>query len=582
LRASPRNDADKPAVNEKALLLRGVEESSALARLEKLLTFLGVECIRKTVGEFLSGHGRAHVLATPEAFSELAGELEKNNVTAEKIHSAFVFASGDPTRFTALGRQITYDPAASLIQVDEEAVWSVSAVDPRFAQSMSGLQIAETKSTETALIFDETKCKATKIISSGNATAFARFEFQSVPIFLSTADVIDVDAPLSANVFDVRTHFLSAVPAVLYVKWAFAEICWQAPDTCACLVIDDPPLRPRYGFLNFQHLLGLMERVNFCASIAFIPWNWNRSAQRTVRLFKENPKRFSISIHGCDHTGGEYGSHNRDWLAWKSTEALSRMTRHQSRTGLSHDRVMVFPQGVFSDAAMSVLKRTGFIGVVNTEALSVDAEVRPVTIADYWNVAVMNYSDFPIFTRRYPWAGEANFAFDILLGKPCIIVVHHNDCHDDCRHVVEFIDRLNRLNRHLRWTNLSDVIRRSVRQREVSPYVVEVEIFGSEARVENSSAQKKLFRFSKREAAPETVTEVRAAGQPIKWTAANRRIEFELELHPSESRTVVIAFKELSVHGVQRESLRYQVRTMVRRYLCELRDNYVTGKSFSN
>jgi hypothetical protein len=282
---------------------------------------------------------------------------------------------------------------------------------------MSGLQ-TETNSAETALVFDERKCKATKIISSGSATAFARFEFRSFPIFLSTADVIDVDKPLSAAVFDVRTHFLSAVPIVLYVKWAFAETCWQPYETCACLVIDDPPLRPRYGFLNFEHLLGLMERVNFCASIAFIPWNWNRSAQGTVRLFKENPKRFSISIHGCDHTGGEYGSHNRDWLAWKSTQALNRMTRHELKTGLPHDRVMVFPQGMFSGAAMGVLKHIGFIGVVNTEVLSVDAPPRPVTIADYWSVAVMNYNDFPIFTRRYPWAGEANFAFDILLGKP--------------------------------------------------------------------------------------------------------------------------------------------------------------------
>ena len=83
---------------------------------------------------------------------------------------------------------------------------------------------------------------------------------------------------------------------------------------------------------------------------------------------------------------------------------------------------------------MAVLKRGDFIGTVNSEVISTDPQPRPITIADYWNVAVMNYSDFPIFTRRYPWAGVENFAFDILLGKPCLVVVHHNDCHDDCRH----------------------------------------------------------------------------------------------------------------------------------------------------
>src|SRR4029079_8281891 len=122
-------------------------------------------------------------------------------------------------------------------------------------------------------------------------------------------------------------------------------------------------------------------------------------------LFRHNPGRFSLSVHGCDHTHHEFGTDHPGRLAWKSSEAMNRRARHESRTGLSHDPVMVFPHGVFSETSMAVLKRSRFIGVVNSEVISADVRPRTITISDYWDTAVMAYGDFPIFTRRYPWQG---------------------------------------------------------------------------------------------------------------------------------------------------------------------------------
>src|SRR5262249_12558042 len=155
-------------------------------------------------------------------------------------------------------------------------------------------------------------------------------------------------------------------------------------------------------------------------------------------------------------------------LYGKARRALDRMSNHASDTGLQHDCVMIFPQGVFSGAGMSALKHSNFIAAVNNDVVSADLDPAPVSVADVWATAVMRYSGFPIFTRRYPWEGIENFAFDILLGKPALIVIHHDYCSDGCDQLNSFIEELNRLKCSLRWRSLGGVIRHSYRQRSFS------------------------------------------------------------------------------------------------------------------
>ena len=68
------------------------------------------------------------------------------------------------------------------------------------------------------------------------------------------------------------------------------------------------------------------------------------------------------------------------------------------------------------------------------------------------------------------------------------------------------------------------------------------------------------------------------AAQPVKWAAAENYITFETELNPGESKTVSITFNEPAAENFAGESLRYRAKAMVRRYLCEFRDNYIMRK----
>ena len=93
-----------------------------------------------------------------------------------------------------------------------------------------------------------------------------------------------------------------------------------------------------------------------------------------------------------------------------------------------------------------VLKRNGFLAAVNTETSPADPTSVGTQIRDVWDVAIMRYGDFPIFTRRYAHHGLENFAFDLLLGKPCLIVSHHDFFKDGCAELIELIENLRSLN----------------------------------------------------------------------------------------------------------------------------------------
>jgi hypothetical protein len=236
---------------------------------------------------------------------------------------------------------------------------------------------------------------------------------------------------------------------------------------------------------------------------------------------------------------------------------------------------MVFPQGVFSEAAMSVLKRTEFIAAVNNDTISFDRHPRAITVADVWDTAIMSYSSFALFTRRYPWSGIENFAFDSLLGKPTIIVIHHDFCREHCVRLAEFMKQVTALPCQLNWRSLGELVIRSCRQRILSPELTQVEMYGKELRIENASDRTKHFLIKKRESAPSTIKEIFAGNSPVPWECCEDRIQFGVKLGARESATIRIRFNELTGVKERAENLNVRARTMLRRYLCELRDNYV-------
>jgi hypothetical protein len=247
------------------------------------------------------------------------------------------------------------------------------------------------------------------------------------------------------------------------------------------------------------------------------------------------------------------------------------MEKHRCRTGLDHDPVMVFPQGVFSTPAAAVLKHNGFLAAVNTEVSPID-QTTGTDIGSVWSTAILKYADFPIYTRRYTSHGLHNFAFDLLLGKPCLLVTHHGDFRNGASEVVGFVDRLNALPVRLTWRTLADVLRRAYQQQRLADGTFRIRMYGNEIALENPDSTSRHILIEKTEHAPENVDRIEADGAGIRFLADQGVLRFNLRLNAGEIARIRVFYKDSYGDPNPARPLSRQLKLAARRYLSEFRD----------
>jgi hypothetical protein len=448
------------------------------------------------------------------------------------------------------------------------------------AGPMAGLKVSCKLAGEDAVltgnVFSE-RSGVASIIANGDLAIFVRCERKHGPIFIaSSSRMIDIDQPMGRKFYDVNDHFASVVPLVMFLRYMFPDVLRRPQEHGACLMIDDSLLKPRYGCCDFARLRDLMQWHRFTTNIAFIPWNWHRTSPAAADFFRSQTGPFSISIHGCDHVAGEFGTASLQILESRARLAQSRMRNHHWRTGIQHDPVMVFPQGVFSSECPQVLKRNGFVAAVNTDTVPVDPQNSRTRVKDVWDLAIMSYDSFAIFTRRYAFHGLENFAFDLLLGKPCLIASHHDFFRHGGAEAVELIEKLCSLNCSLRWRRLGEVIQRACFRRTTGPSSEDVTMYGTELRIENSLGQTMEVTIRKRESQPALVSEVQCDGKPILWTTNGNDLVFSDRLSPDSQKHLRIIYRQSAEGGMMGRSLRYELFVALRRVLSEFRDDYLS------
>jgi hypothetical protein len=295
-----------------------------------------------------------------------------------------------------------------------------------------------------------------KLIEIDGAGLLTKIQRGPQSFLISTAgNVIDLDETTN-NKIDFRTCFSQVVPLLLALRSAFGDACWRPQHYRANIIIDDPPLWPRYGHLDLRKLAETTDRLRCACTLAMIPWNYRRSKQDIANLFASRVPRLGICYHGCNHTGAEFGSRDEARLTYLAVTARQRMDEHERTTGLACQPVIVFPQGVFSVEAMRHLRSAGYLAAINTEIQDYHTQVS-VARSELMQPSLLCYGGFPMFSRRKPEDGIVNFAVDAFLGKPCLVVLHHKFFKAGFSAFEELVQGISSLHPRLAWTKETDL-----------------------------------------------------------------------------------------------------------------------------
>jgi len=579
--------ADAPdAKSPVALLLRGGSVSADDERLVTILDFFGIPWVALTssqasagdVGQAIAGLSRFSILTSPATLAEIWPSGDATTLPEWMSGAAAIFVYGFQSTDICrhLLRVITADPEADIRSLGAQSLLASIAADfPEVCGPMSGLQVPlQPGAAHAALIVKPVSRDFKSFIAVPEGQLFARATVGRVQFFLDASEsIVDIHQQ-AAIYFDVKKCFAGAVPLVMFLMYAFREICVAPAQINACVIIDDPPLQQRYGFLNFRDLLQLMEKQNFSTSIAFIPWNWRRSHCGTISDFQANQQRLSICIHGCDHSGAEFATRAPGLLNGLLKTANSRMQGLREKTGLAHDRVMVFPQGSFSPEAVSALKSNGFVAAVNTEIAPADNTANETTIADLWSVAILRYGQFPIFTRRYMHHGIENFAFDGLLGKPCFVVGHHELLRNHGKDLADFIARLSSLHWNLSWRTVGDAVIRSYGMQRRDG-VIRLKMFAEQTIFENRETIPLQMTILKDEPGVKMIKNVTFNGENVNYSFADGCLRFVIQVAPETVADIRCNYHAVAPPAAREKPVVGRVKVAARRYLSEFRDNYL-------
>jgi len=555
-------------------------------RLRRILDFFGVPCKTVDVSERANTNWSSPdcaILGSVQTVASIVNQFEEGSRIDSRPTGAYAYADENRNLTTRALQSLFGDAHLSLQDAPAGNLSLCVCNEDDIAGPMAGLRVSTQLRSEDAVLSSAPsggESKFETVISAGGAPVFLRSGKKTSAFFCTSSQIVDIDEPVGPGFYDVKAHFCSVVPLVMFIRFMFPTVSWRPQELGACLIIDDPLLRPRYGFCDFAKLRDLMRRYGFTTNIAFIPWNWRRTSAADADFFRNETELFSVSIHGCDHTAGEFGTNLLEVLHSRARLAQTRMRSHAARTGIRHEPIMVFPQGAFSSACPEALKHTGFLAAVNTETVPVDSRNARTRIRDVWDVAIMTYGGFPIFTRRYAFHGLENFAFDLLLGKPCLIVAHHDFFKDGGVGLIELIEKIAALNCTLRWRPLGDIIRRACRYRANGINAEEVEMYGNELIIGNVSDQTIEVKVRKRTSQDDLIAEIVCDEKAVVWAIEDEHLLFGERIQPHSEKCFRVVYQEHAHAAQASRSLRFEMAVAARRVLSEFRDVYLSRSDF--
>lgn len=267
---------------------------------------------------------------------------------------------------------------------------------------------------------------------------------------------------------------LTALPAMMLVRQVYGEAAWRVPGTFANFIIDDPALRNGRLGLDYRRVLALAREHDFHVTIATIPRELELAEPEVVAMLREQARWLTACYHGSDHRGYEfylpeakrmrYGARPLAAQKLALRRAAELALRFSERSGVTLDRVMVFPHGIGSPQVFGTLQSLGFLASCNSDdryplgapvPADFDIGLRPSDLA---------WEGFPLMWRR--GLPDRSFPLDLFLGRPAITFGHTKALGPDLQQFTDRADELHRIaGDDLRWCGLEEIAMHSYLQR---------------------------------------------------------------------------------------------------------------------
>jgi hypothetical protein len=383
--------------------------------------------------------------------------------------------------------------------------------------------------------------------------------------------------------------FAEVAPVMIFTKYCAGDRGWHALHHDANLTIDDPWLREPYGHLDYKDLLSEMEKHNFHTTIAFIPWNYDRSEQAVVALFRSHPERFSICVHGDNHDHKEFDDYESKSLNLQIAalrQSVARMDKFQSLTGIPYDKVFVFPHNIGSERVLEQLKSYNFAATVNSLSVPMDRP-RPASQMFTLRPVTLSFGDFPSVVR-YGAAMPNPTSFigiNEFLDNPIFFYGHHDLFAIGIGAFDRVADDVNRIEPDARWRNLGDMAKHLylVRLRDDANY--DVLAFSSTLNLDNPTGHNSVFYMQKQESDSAAVASVSVEDRPVSFQFDGGSLRLSVPIPAGESRRVLIRYKndlDVASVSISKSSPRVYVLRMISDFRDITLSKYRVGRAVTD
>ena len=297
-----------------------------------------------------------------------------------------------------------------------------------------------------------------------------------------------------------------------------------------------------------------MQESNFHATIAFVPWNYDRSKPDVVALFRDNPDRLSICIHGNNHDHREFCkfkiSVKDPWPAKPLIDqeadirqALARMEEFKRLTELPYDHIMVFPHEIAPAKTLGLLKKYNFLATSNAGNIPLDSqappdelfELRPVTLA-FENFASLN---------RFSAKGrtKVDIAIDLFFGRPLLFYGHHGLFKESINAFNKTAELVNHFGSHVQWRSLGYIAQHLYHMRMGEDGNYDVRSYSRRIEIENLHERALTYVVSKEESFSPPVSRVTVDGKPFPYLDSGKNLTLSLIIPAGESRLIEIHYE---------------------------------------